>query len=219
MTGLQAEKAGDTPAHAAAFSTAATVRELRIRGAFEFTPTVFPDNRGMFADFFQLPAFAGAVGHPFPLVQASHSVSRRGVVRGVHFTVAPPGMAKYVHCTSGRALDFAVDLRVGSPTFGQWDSVVLDQEHLRSTYLPVGVGHAFVALEDDTTMVYLMSGGYVPGNEHAVSALDPEIALPFDLDGEPVMSPRDRDAPTLAEAARLGILPDYETSLALDMAL
>lgn len=196
--------------------SAATARELTVQGAFEFTPAVFPDHRGVFVDSFQHTAFTAAAGHPFSLAQASQSRSRRGVVRGVHFTAAPPGMAKYVHCTRGRALDLVVDLRVGSPTFGRWDTVHLDQEHCRSTYLPVGVGHAFVALEDDTTMVYLMSGDYVPGNEHAISPLDPDLALPLDLDGDPVLSQRDRDAPTLAQALRLGILPDYRTSLALE---
>jgi 5-epimerase len=219
MTMHQETVSAGTPDGPGAALNAAVVRELKVAGAFEFTPKVFPDDRGRFVDSFQLPVFTEAVGHPFPLAQASHSRSRRGVVRGVHFTAAPPGMAKYVHCTGGKALDFVVDLRVGSPTFGRWDSVLLDQEHLRSTYLPAGVGHAFVALEDDTTMVYLMSGGYVPQNEHAVSPLDPELALPLGVSGEPIMSPRDRHAPTLAEATRLGILPDYRTSLALDRAL
>jgi len=221
MTGPQAQRIQGIaePATASRDAVVVAVRELKVKGAFEVTPTVFPDSRGAFADFFQLPAFCRATGHPFPLAQASHSVSRRGTVRGVHVTAAPPGLAKYVHCTGGRALDFAVDLRVGSPTFGQWDCVTLDQEHLRSTYLPVGVGHAFIALEDDTSMVYLMSGGYVPDNEHAVSALDPRVGLPLDLADEPVMSQRDRDAPTLEHALRLGILPRYETSLALDRAL
>ncbi|WP_329224175.1 dTDP-4-dehydrorhamnose 3,5-epimerase [Streptomyces sp. NBC_01485] len=195
---------------------APAVRELKVAGAFEFTPTVFPDERGVFVDAFQRRSFVGATGHPFVVAQASQSRSRRGVVRGVHFTAAPPGMAKYVHCTGGRALDLVVDLRVGSPTFGQWDTVLLDQEHSRSTYLPVGVGHAFQALEDDTTMLYLMSGDYRPAVEHAVSPLDPELDLPLDLPGEAVLSPRDRDAPTLAEALRLGILPDYRACLALE---
>ncbi|MYV49601.1 dTDP-4-dehydrorhamnose 3,5-epimerase family protein [Streptomyces sp. SID2888] len=196
--------------------SALVARELKVAGAFEFTPRVFPDRRGLFVDTFQLPGFIEAVGHPFHMAQASQSRSRRGVVRGVHFTATPPGMAKYVHCTRGRALDLVVDLRVGSPTFGQWDTVELDQEHYRATYLPVGVGHAFVALEDDTTMVYLMSGDYVPRDEHAVSPLDPDLALPLDLDGEPVLSDRDRGAPALMEALRLGILPDYQASLVIE---
>ncbi|MGW1375455.1 dTDP-4-dehydrorhamnose 3,5-epimerase family protein [Streptomyces sp. NPDC002446] len=197
-----------------------TVRELAIEGAFEFTPTVFPDRRGSFVTTYQHHLFAETTGHAFPVVQTCQSTSRRGVVRGVHFTSTPPGMAKHVYCGRGRALDFVVDLRVGSPTFGRWDTVQLDEESLRSTYLPVGVGHVFVALEDDTTMVYLMSGPYVPEHELAVSPLDPALGLPVTLDGvEPILSERDVAAPTLAQALESGILPDYEACRALEAAL
>ena len=197
-----------------------TARELAIKGAYEFTPTVFPDSRGLFVTTYQQPLFAETTGHAFPFFQTSQSFSRRGVVRGVHFTSTPPGMAKHVYCARGRVLDFVVDLRVGSPTFGRWDMIHLDQEHFRSTYLPVGVGHVFVALEDDTAMMYQMTGPYVAENELAVSPLDPALALPVRLDGvEPVLSERDVAAPTLAEALEAGILPDYETCLALEAAL
>ncbi|MFI6875913.1 MULTISPECIES: dTDP-4-dehydrorhamnose 3,5-epimerase family protein [Streptomyces] len=194
--------------------------ELAIEGAHAFTPEVFPDRRGLFVTTFQQPRFTETTGHAFPVVQTCQSESARGVVRGVHFTATPPGMAKHVYCGRGRALDFVVDLRVGSPTFGTWDTVELGAGSFRSTYLPVGVGHAFVALEDDTTMVYLMSGPYVAENELAVSPLDPELALPLALNGvEPVMSDRDVAAPTLAQALAAGILPDYETCRALEAAL
>ncbi|MEU4933017.1 dTDP-4-dehydrorhamnose 3,5-epimerase family protein [Streptomyces yokosukanensis] len=197
-----------------------TVRELAVEGAYEFTPKVFPDGRGLFVTTYQQPLFARATGHGFPVFQTCQSHSRRGVVRGVHFTSTPPGMAKHVYCGRGRALDFVVDLRVGSPTFGRWDTVQLGQDTFRSTYLPVGVGHVFVALEDDTTMVYLMSGPYVAENELAVSPLDPALGLPVMLDGvEPILSERDVAAPTLAQALEAGILPDYETCLALEAAL
>ncbi|MEU1660148.1 dTDP-4-dehydrorhamnose 3,5-epimerase family protein [Streptomyces griseofuscus] len=197
-----------------------TVRELAVEGAYEFTPTVFPDSRGLFVTTYQQPQFTETTGHSFPVFQTCQSHSRRGVVRGVHFTSTPPGMAKHVYCGRGRALDFVVDLRVGSPTFGKWDTVQLGGESFRSTYLPVGVGHVFVALEDDTTMVYLMSGPYVAENELAVSPLDPALGLPVRIDDvEPVLSERDVAAPSLAGALEAGILPDYETCLALEAAL
>ncbi|MFI0967668.1 dTDP-4-dehydrorhamnose 3,5-epimerase family protein [Streptomyces sp. NPDC021080] len=210
-----------TTHHAGTTRTAtAGARELAVKGAFAFTPKIFPDDRGLFVATYQQPLFTGATGHAFPVHQASQSHSRRGVVRGVHFTSTPPGTAKHVYCARGRALDLVVDLRVGSPTFGTWDSVLLDQEHFRSTYLPVGVGHAFVALEDDTAMVYLMSGPFVTRNEHAVSPLDPALALPVTIEGvEPILSERDIAAPTLEQALELGLLPDYRTSLALEAAL
>ncbi|MFI2620354.1 dTDP-4-dehydrorhamnose 3,5-epimerase family protein [Streptomyces sp. NPDC018584] len=196
------------------------VRELAVEGAYEFTPTVFPDRRGLFVTTYHQPQFTDTSGHAFPVFQTCQSRSRRGVVRGVHFTATPPGMAKHVTCGRGRALDFVVDLRVGSPTFGEWDTVELGQDTFRSTYLPVGVGHVFVALEDDTTMVYLMSGPYVAEHELAVSPLDPELALPLTLEGvEPVMSERDVAAPTLAQALEAGILPDYAACRKLETAL
>ncbi|MFW5418965.1 dTDP-4-dehydrorhamnose 3,5-epimerase family protein [Nocardiopsis sp. CNT-189] len=187
-----------------------SARPLEVEGAFEFTPKAFPDERGVFVAPFQEPAFAEAVGGPlFPVAQSNHSRSKRGVVRGVHFTATPPGTAKYVHCPRGRAIDVVVDIRTGSPTFGRWDSVLLDQDGFRAMYLPVGVGHAFIALEDDTVMSYLLSGSYVAENELAVSPLDPELALPIPEGITPVLSARDRAAPTLAEAGSRGLLPSY----------
>lgn len=192
-------------------------RALAVTGAFEFTPEVFPDERGHFVSPFQEAAFVDAVGHPlFPVAQASQSTSVRGVLRGVHFTLAPPGTAKYVHCARGSALDIVVDLRVGSPTFGVWDQVVLTGESFRSVYLPPGLGHTFVALEDDTVMCYLLSQRYHRENELALSALDPEIGLPLPSDLPLIYSERDREAPTLAQARALGMLPDYGECLRIE---
>jgi 5-epimerase len=195
------------------------VRELAVQGAYEFAPRVFTDDRGAFVSPFQERAFVRATGHRlFPLAQTNHSRSARGVVRGVHFTATPPGTAKYVHCSRGRALDLVVDLRVGSPTFGRWDACELDEESLRSVYLPVGLGHAFVALEDPTVMTYLVSTGYTAEHELAVDVLDPRLGLPLPPDLGVLRSPRDVAAPTLAEAQRAGLLPQYAPSLALEAA-
>jgi epimerase EvaD len=193
------------------------VRALGIDGALELTPRVFGDDRGSWVTTFEQRTLIEATGHPLPLVQAAVSTSRRGVVRGVHFTRTPPGMVKYVCCVRGRVHDFAVDLRIGSPTFGRFDDVELDGRHPRAAYLPMGVGHVFEALEDDTTMVYLMSGGYVPEQELAVSPVDPALGLP--LGREPVLSDRDRAAPTLAVAERLGLLPTLDECRAAEKAL
>jgi 5-epimerase len=185
-------------------------RPLAVLGAFAFTTTAFPDERGVFLSPYRRSVFEEALGHPlFPVAQASCSVSRRGVVRGVHFTVTPPGCLKYVYCSRGSALDIVVDTRVGSPTFGVHDSVVLGGEGLPAVYFPVGVGHLFVTLEDDTVVNYLLSQEYQQENELAVSAFDPELALPIPPDAG-LLSERDRRAPTLAEARATGMLPDYE---------
>jgi dTDP-4-dehydrorhamnose 3,5-epimerase len=107
-----------------------------------------------------------------------------------------------------------VDIRVGSPTFGKWDAVVLDDRH-RSVYLSEGLGHAFLALEDDSTVMYLCSAAYAPGREHTINPLDPtlDIAWPA-VDGEPIISDRDREAPSLEQVRAAGLLPTWDESRA-----
>lgn len=189
-------------------------RQLDITGAFEFTPKSFPDHRGLFVAPFQESAFVEATGHPLRIAQCNHSVSARDVIRGVHFADVPPGQAKYVYCPTGALLDIVVDLRVGSPTFGQWESVLLDSSEYRALYLAEGLGHAFVARTNDTAMAYLCSTPYTPAAEHGVNPLDPELGLPWkELDGEPILSDKDRTAPNLAEAVDSGLLPRYQDCL------
>ncbi|NKZ01364.1 dTDP-4-dehydrorhamnose 3,5-epimerase family protein [Nocardiopsis alborubida] len=193
------------------------VNPLSVTGAYEFVPDLFPDRRGFFAAPYQEQAFTRAVGRPlFGVAQSGHSRSRKGVARGIHFTSAPPGMATYVHCARGRVQDFAVDLRVGSPTFGRWDTRVLDSERCNAVYLPTGMGHAFLALEEESTVCYLLSEGYVPENEHAISLFDDAIGLPVPADTEVVLSDRDRSAVSLASALSAGLLPSYAACLRLE---
>ena len=171
----------------------------------------------MFVSHFQESQFRAALGHPlFAVAQVSHSRSVQGVARGIHYTRTPPGAAKYVHCPAGRAYDFVVDLRVGSPTYGRWDGVPLDPLHHRAVYLPPGVGHAFVALESDTVMTYLLSREYDPDNELAVSILDPAIGLDLPTGLALLLSERDRHARTLAQALAAGLLPEYAACRAIE---
>jgi dTDP-4-dehydrorhamnose 3,5-epimerase len=186
-------------------------RKLAIPGAVEFLPTVFPDNRGSFVAPYQEDVFAEAVGHPLRLVQANQSVSRAGTIRGVHFADVPPGQAKYVYCPRGAVLDVLVDVRVGSPTFGEHEAVRLDPETCNALYVPEGVGHAMMALEDDSALSYLCSEGYAPQREHGFTPLDPALNLPWPADLTPILSDKDRDAPSFAEVAKAGVLPDYDT--------
>jgi dTDP-4-dehydrorhamnose 3,5-epimerase len=187
------------------------VRELAVRDAYEFTPPKFPDHRGLFTAPFQETAFAKALGHPLRVAQTNHSVSRRGTIRGVHFADTPPGQAKYVYCPRGALLDVVVDLRVGSPTFGRWDAVRLDSADFRAVYLAEGLGHAFVALEEDTAMAYLCSSGYDPSGEHGITPLDPDLGLPWPTDITPILSDKDTEAPTLSQALADDLLPHYDT--------
>ncbi|MEV0408894.1 dTDP-4-dehydrorhamnose 3,5-epimerase family protein [Actinoallomurus sp. NPDC050550] len=193
------------------------VRRLGIERAVEFAPDVFTDHRGTSVQALRAGTFAEATGHDFFAVrQTLFSTSRRGVVRGIHFTATPPGSRKYVYCARGASLDILVDIRTGSPTFGRWEAVRLDARERRAVYFPPGVGHAFAILEEDTVMAYLLSNDYVPELELAVSPLDPELGLPIPDDITPILSERDREAPALAEALAAGILPDYAACLALD---
>jgi epimerase EvaD len=190
-------------------------RELAIAGAVEFTPEVFRDERGAFVAHYTASGFRDTTGYAMPLGQIHHSSSRRGVIRGVHYEDVPPGQAKVVSCASGALLDVIVDLRAGSPTFGWWDSVRLDPESCRAVYLPEGLGHAYVALEDHTVAVYVSSVEYDPAAEHEVHPLDPDLGLPWPDDMEFFLSERDRAAPTVAEALGAGALPSYESCLDL----
>lgn len=189
-------------------------RELAVRDAFEFTPRSFPDSRGVFVAPFQESAFVEAVGFPLRLAQTNHSVSKRGVIRGVHFADTPPGQAKYVYCANGVMLDVIIDLRVGSPTFGVVDTVLLDSSEMRAVYLAEGLGHAVMSLRDDSVLAYLCSTGYNPTGEHGLHPLDPELRLPWPADVEPVLSEKDASAPTLAEAKATGLLPVYDECVA-----
>jgi dTDP-4-dehydrorhamnose 3,5-epimerase len=190
------------------------VRPLAIAGAWEFTPVQHRDDRGVFLEWYRADVVAEAVGHPLSLVQANSSVSAKGTVRGVHFADVPPSQAKYVYCPVGAVLDMVIDIRVGSSTFGMFDTVRLDQEDRRAVYLAEGLGHAFVALEDGSTLTYLCSTGYAPRREHGVTPLDPGLALPWPDGLELLLSPKDRAAPTLAAAQAGGLLPAHPDCLA-----
>lgn len=186
------------------------MRPLSIEGAWVHEPKVFPDDRGSFHEWFRGEDFREATGHDLTLAQANCSVSRRGVVRGVHFSDVPPGQAKYVKCVRGTVLDVVVDIRVGSPTYGRWEAVRLDDDTHHAVFLAEGLGHAFMALTDDATVVYLCSTGYAPQREHGVNALDPALGIEWPAGVGPVLSEKDAAAPSLAEAAEAGLLPSYD---------
>ncbi len=201
------------------------VRELSVPGAFEVTPVQHADDRGVFLEWFREDVFAEAVGHPLHLAQANTSVSSAGTLRGIHFAQLPPGQAKFVTCLHGSAFDVVVDLRVGSPAYGQWDAVLLDDRDRRAVHLPEGVGHAFLALEDHTIVTYLCSAPYAPGREHAVHPLDPELGIGWptaDRHGNPItplLSAKDDAAPSLAQVREAGLLATHAEALAFTRSL
>lgn len=190
------------------------IRELTVQNSYEVTPAQWPDDRGVFLEWYRFDKLEAVVGHSLDLKQANLSVSKRGSVRGIHFADFPGSQAKYVMAPKGAVLDFVVDIRVGSPTFGQWDSVLLDDVDRRAIYIGEGLGHAFVALTEGATVSYLVSDVYSPSREHGINPLDPEVGLRFpDEAGELLLSPKDTEAPGLAEAAASGLLPSWDVAM------
>ena len=189
------------------------MRHLSIEGAWVHEPKVFPDDRGSFHEWFRRNDFRKATGQDLALAQANCSVSRRGTLRGIHFADVPPSQAKYVKCVRGAVLDVVVDIRTGSPTYKQWEIVRLDDENHHAVYLSEGLGHGFLALTDDATVVYLCSEGYAPEREHGIHPLDPDLGIAWPDYVQPLLSPKDERAQSLADAERQGLLPSYADCL------
>lgn len=187
-------------------------RELKVPGAWEITPKVHGDSRGMFFEWLKNSDFSSVTGHPLDVRQANCSVSAAGVLRGIHFAQLPPSQAKYVTCVHGSVFDVVVDIRVGSPTFGVWDAVLLDDKDRRTIYISEGLGHGFLALEDNSTVIYLCSTEYNPQREHTICATDPALGIDWPLvDGAaPSLSDRDAVAPSFDEVRASGILPTWD---------
>jgi dTDP-4-dehydrorhamnose 3,5-epimerase len=186
------------------------IRELAVPDSYVLDLVPHGDTRGRFTEWYRADVLTEAIGFGLTLAQANHSVSARGALRGVHFALVPPGQAKYVYCPVGTVLDVVVDIRVGSPTFGVHDSVLLDSEQPRAVYLSEGLGHAFISLADASSVTYLVSTGYSPGREFGIHPMDPELDLPWPADVEFELSAKDLAAPSLAEAREQGLLPTME---------
>ena len=184
------------------------MNQLDIPDSWVFTPKQFSDDRGTFFEWFQDSTFLEAAGANFTLAQANCSVSRRGTLRGIHFADVPPGQRKYVTCFTGEILDVIVDLRKGSPTFGKWHGEILNPKNHKVMSIPNGVGHAFMALEDNSTVVYLCDQRYNPSGEREINPLDPDIGIEWPNNIAPLLSPKDEAAPRLKEI--LNLLPEFE---------
>jgi dTDP-4-dehydrorhamnose 3,5-epimerase len=170
----------------------------RLDGLVLLAPPVDGDERGFFVETFRADAWA-AEGVPTDFVQDNHSRSRRGTVRGIHFQTSP-GQGKLVRVARGRVFDVVVDLRRESPTFGEWESRVLDDERGHQLYVPVGFGHGFCVLSDVADFVYKCTSYYDPATEAGFRFDDPDVGIEWP-DVELLYSERDRVAPRLAEIA------------------
>ena len=172
--------------------------ETKLDGVVLLEPKVFGDERGFFVETFSRDAWAELGVEP-EFVQHNHSRSGRGILRGLHFQTQP-GQAKLLRCARGAIFDVAVDLRRDSPTYGQWEGHVLDDERHRQLFVPVGFAHGFVVLSDVADVAYLVSSVYDPATEAGIAWDDPDVGVEWGVE-EPVLSERDRTAPTLAEIA------------------
>ena len=172
----------------------------RLAGVKLIAPRVFGDDRGFFMESYRRNVFA-ELGIPEEMVQQNHSRSARGVVRGMHFQIGD-GASKLVRCARGRIWDVLVDIRRGSPTFGEWEAFELDDERLHVLYAPIGFAHGFCVLSEVADVVYQQSNYYSGDVERGFSIDDPAVGIAWPIaEDERVVSERDRDAPTLAEIA------------------
>lgn len=187
-----------------------TTQELSISGAYIATHRVFPDERGLFREWFKAEDIA-RIDKDFSVQQANFSKSKQFVIRGIHYSLAPEGQAKIVTCASGRIIDVLVDIRVGSPTYLKIEYIELSEDSGRVVYIPTGVGHGFIVESETAAVVYLTSSGYAPQYEKAINPTDTELGIswPVPLGQLGVISKADTEAPTLAKAKESGILPTF----------
>jgi len=201
------------------------ITPLGIEGAFVIKPKQFPDPRGLFSEAYKGTEFAKIIGHEFNVKQVNCSVSAAGTVRGIHYAEIPPSQAKYVMCPQGAVLDIVIDIREGSPTFGKYETVLLDDVDRRAVYLSEGLGHAFLSLEDGSTVVYMCSEQFNPTREHGINPMDSTIGIAWpkvDRAGRPMellLSEKDTAAPSLLEQQAAGMLPKYDEARAFRASL
>ncbi|MFF0428476.1 dTDP-4-dehydrorhamnose 3,5-epimerase family protein [Streptomyces sp. NPDC004520] len=191
------------------------ISELALPGAFLLSPRAVEDEIVVRYETFRQDDVEQAVGRPFAIRHSDLSAARRLVLRGIHGTAGEGARARLFDCVRGSAVHVVVDLRVGSPDYGRHQMVWLDHRDAAGVFVSEGLGHGWLALEDDTVVACHSSRPDTPGTGYTVSALDPALALPWGLTTEPLMSDEDLAAPTAAEALAQGLLPAYEDCLAL----
>ena len=187
-----------------------SLQELSIAGANVTTHKVFPDERGLFREWFKAEEIS-SIDPSFSVQQANYSKSNQWVIRGIHYSLAPQGQAKVVTCASGKIIDVLIDLRTGSPTHLNIEYVELSEESGKVVYIPSGVGHGFIVESETAAVVYLISSGYAPEYEKAICPTDSELGInwPLPVGQAGVVSKADSEAPTFAQAKLAGTLPTF----------
>ena len=187
-----------------------TVQKLAIHGCYVIEHKVFPDERGLFREWFKAADLAG-INSDFSVQQANYSHSKMGVLRGIHYSLAPQGQAKLITCAQGKVLDVLIDLRKGSPTYLSVEYVELTSDSGKTVFIASGVGHGFVVQSEDASVVYLTSSAFSPEFEKNLSPLDPVLGINWALPKgvNLILSAADKEAPTLTELEKSGLLPRY----------
>ena len=183
-------------------------KPLEISGAWEVELKKFDDSRGFFFESFRSDFSHDTFGRKFTVKQTNTSVSAKGAVRGIHYALVPPSQAKYVQCQKGSIMDYVIDIRIGSPTFGKSLSIELDSDTPRAIFIEEGLAHAFVALEDETVVTYLVNENFNPEREKGINPFDKELAINWpkiDL----LLSEKDKTAISLTKAKELDLLPSF----------
>ena len=182
---------------------------LEIEGVWLAESPIWSDDRGFFREWFKLEAIKTATGRDFGIEQANISLSSKGTLRGIHYSIAPRGQAKWITCVSGAIKDVIVDIRPESPTFGKWVEVELRGDSGKAVLISEGLGHGFIALEDNTAVAYLVSTPFSPTHEFEINPLDKKIAINWGMQFDELkISDKDMKAPTLTERLSEGKLPN-----------
>jgi dTDP-4-dehydrorhamnose 3,5-epimerase len=185
------------------------IETLDIIGAFVIKARTYSDERGSFREWFRNDSLELLTGREFYAVQGNMSVSKRSVIRGVHFSNSIGGQDKFITALHGRFIDVIVDLRLGSPTFLKSVSIEMSPEIGNSLFIPSGVGHSFMALEDNSIITYLLSSNYDPDHELTINVFDEDLKLEWET-SDPIISSRDQNAMSFETALRDELLSKYK---------
>jgi len=182
---------------------------LKISGSWKIEFQKFDDNRGFFYESFKEEDFKKLIGRNLNIKQTNTSSSSKGSVRGIHYALVPPSQAKLVQCQRGSIKDYVIDIRVGSPTFGQFEEIELNENSASAVFVEEGLAHAFVALENQTVVTYFVTEKYNPEREKGINPFDKTLNVKWP-DLELILSDKDKQAISLEESKAQGLLPSFD---------
>ena len=182
---------------------------LKISGSWKIEFQKFDDNRGFFYESFKEEDFKKLIGRNLNIKQTNTSSSSKGSVRGIHYALVPPSQAKLVQCQRGSIKDYVIDIRVGSPTFGQFEEIELSENSASAVFIEEGLAHAFVALENQTVVTYFVTEKYNPEREKGINPFDKTLNVKWP-ELELILSEKDKQAISIEEAKNQGLLPSFD---------